>query len=117
MFNAGRKRTNTAAGNADHEFLEKRWSHERQLKEKAIEVELEKIALRREELQIKDRKSERKYNFRQSKMEKECKLREREMELRERELKQREQLNEILSSNQQALLRVVDTLTSKVSLQ
>ncbi|KAH7978874.1 hypothetical protein HPB49_007194 [Dermacentor silvarum] len=110
-----RKRSHASGTNADHEFLEKRWNHERELNAQATQVELEKIALKREELEAKERRSERKSKHQQNKLEKDYTLKEKELELRAHELKAREQQNEMLSNNQQALLQILDAVVNKLA--
>ncbi|KAH7933288.1 hypothetical protein HPB49_011211 [Dermacentor silvarum] len=107
-----RKRSHASGTNADHEFLEKRWNHERELNAQATQGELEKIALKREELEAKERRSERKSKHQQNKLEKDYTLKEKELELRAHELKAREQQNETLSKNQQALLQTLDAVVN-----
>ncbi|KAH7970700.1 hypothetical protein HPB49_014404 [Dermacentor silvarum] len=110
-----RKRSHASGTNADHEFLEKRWNHERELNAKATQVELEKIAVKRDELEAKEGRSKRKPKHQQNKLDKDYTLKEKELELRAHELKAREQQNEMISNNQQALLRILDAVVNKLA--
>lgn len=114
MHYPGKRRTHAADENVDHEFLEKRWRHERELKDKETEVELQRIALQRAQLDANERRSEKIYELKRLRLEKEFELRERKLELRSEELQLKDEQNRLLNANQQALLSVLQALTTKV---
>ncbi|KAM7314281.1 hypothetical protein ISCGN_004066 [Ixodes scapularis] len=109
-----KRRTHAADANVDHEFLEKKWRHERELKDKKAEVKLQRIALHRAQLDAKERRSEKIYELKRLRLEKEFELRERELQLRSEELQRKDEQNRLLNTNQQALLSVLRALTTKV---
>ncbi|XP_077498899.1 uncharacterized protein LOC144109701 [Amblyomma americanum] len=84
-----RKRKPKTAGDENHEFLEKRWSHERAMKEKDMQLEMERAALEKVRLEIKQRRYEKRQQMKSIKMENEFKLRELELEARANEVQAR----------------------------
>ncbi|KAH6922064.1 hypothetical protein HPB50_008530 [Hyalomma asiaticum] len=81
-----RRRSQAATTSADHEFIEKRWRHERALKEKEHEVEMEHLAVEKLRMEHKQQRWEKRHHLKREKTETELQQREREMEIRERQL-------------------------------
>ncbi|KAH8028089.1 hypothetical protein HPB51_013136 [Rhipicephalus microplus] len=96
----GRRRAQAATASVDYEFIEKRWRHERALKEKEHALEMECLATEKLRIERKQERSEKRHELKRDRTERELQLREREMEIRECQLQaqldeasQREQLS------------------------
>ncbi|KAL3218610.1 hypothetical protein MRX96_050655 [Rhipicephalus microplus] len=97
---ASRLRAQAATASVDYEFIEKRWRHERALKEKEHALEMECLATEKLRIERKQERSEKRHELKRDRTERELQLREREMEIRECQLQaqldeasQREQLS------------------------
>nr|XP_037275448.1 uncharacterized protein LOC119168146 [Rhipicephalus microplus] len=117
-----RRRAQAATVNADYEFIEKRWRHERALKEKEHALEMERLAVEKLRIERKQERSEKRHELKRDRTERELQLREGESKIRERQLQaqlneasQREQLSRFHKATQNAILRIVETICYKMA--
>ncbi|KAH7963648.1 hypothetical protein HPB52_022316 [Rhipicephalus sanguineus] len=117
-----RRRAQAATASADYEFIEKRWRHERALKEKEHALEMERLAVEKLRIERKQQRSEKRHELKRERTERELQLREREMEIRQRQLQaqldeasQREQLSRFHKGTQDAILKIVETICEKLA--
>ncbi|XP_049526022.1 uncharacterized protein LOC125946570 [Dermacentor silvarum] len=87
---ARRRRRPQAQPNADHEFLEKRWRHKSSIRVKEIALDMERIQVEKAEQERKKLKTQKKYEIKQYRMEKDFLLREQELKLRADELQHKQ---------------------------
>lgn len=105
----------STAEETDQEFIEKRWQHERIMKDKDCNVEEQKIALQRAKLEQKEKKWARRFEFEEKRMKAEFELRTRESEARNEEREQRAEQACLQVATQQALLGVIQALAEKIN--
>ncbi|KAH8040473.1 hypothetical protein HPB51_010710 [Rhipicephalus microplus] len=117
-----RRRAQGVTASADYEFIEKRWRHERALKDKEHALEMERLAVEKLRIERKQERSEKRHELKRNRTERELQLREREMEIRERQLQaqldeasQREKLSRFYKATQDAILKIVETICDKLA--
>ncbi|KAL3203819.1 hypothetical protein MRX96_053160 [Rhipicephalus microplus] len=117
-----RRRAQGVTASADYEFIEKRWRHERALKDKEHALEMERLAVEKLRIERKQERSEKRHELKRDRTERELQLREREMEIRERQLQaqldeasQKEQLSRFYKATQDAILKIVETICDKLA--
>ncbi|KAL3205936.1 hypothetical protein MRX96_040550 [Rhipicephalus microplus] len=112
-----RRKAQAVTASADYEFIEKRWRHERALKEKEHALKMERLAVEKLRIERKQERSEKRHKLKRDRTERELKLREREMKIRECQLQaqldeasRREQLSRFHKATQHAILKIVETI-------
>lgn len=110
-FQKGKK---TAAAETDQEFLEKRWHHEQAMKDKECAMEAQKIALKKAELEQKEKKWARRFDLEEKRMNAEFRLRAQELEERTADREQRAEQARLQAASQQALLNVIQALAEHI---
>ncbi|KAH7957973.1 hypothetical protein HPB51_028041 [Rhipicephalus microplus] len=115
-----RRRAQAATASTDYEFIEKRWRHERSLKEREHALEMKRLAAEKLRIKRKQERSEKRRELKRDRTERELKLREREIETRERQLQaqldeasQGEQLSRFHKATQYAILKIVEMICDK----
>lgn len=85
------------------------------MKDKECNVEIQRIALQRDQLEHKEKKWARRFELEEKRMKAEFELRTRELEARNEDREQRAEQARLQAASQQALLGVIQALAEKIN--